>query len=50
MGSNRNSLFDLVQVKQNDAAAPARSFDDFTAPSAGPLAAFPRVTLERVVG
>ena len=47
-----HALFDLVQVKQNDAAAPARGFDDFTvtAPSAGPLAAFPRVTLERVVG
>lgn len=47
-----HGLFDLVQVKQNDLSAPARSFDDFTVtvPSAGPLAAFPRVTLEPVVG
>jgi CRISPR-associated protein Csd2 len=45
-------LFDLVQVKQNVLDAPARSFDDFsvTAPSAGLLAGFPRVTLERMVG
>jgi CRISPR-associated protein Csd2 len=47
-----HSLFDLVQVAQVDPATPARGFADFsvTAPATGPLAAFPRVTLERVVG
>jgi len=47
-----HSLFDLVQVKQNDPDAPARGFADFTvaAPPDGPLAGFPRVTLERIVG
>lgn len=47
-----HSLFDLVQVKPNDSDTPARSFADFTvtAPSAGLLAAFPRVMLERLVG
>lgn len=44
-----HSLFDLVQVKQNDPGEAARGFGDFTvtAPPAGPLADFPRVTLER---
>lgn len=47
-----HALFDLVQVAQGNPDAPAREFADFTvtAPAAGPLAAFPRVTLERVVG
>ena len=47
-----HSLFDLVEVKQNDPAAVARAFADFTvsAPAAGPLAGFPRVTLDRIVG
>lgn len=47
-----HSLFDLVQAKQNDPDAPAREFADFSvaAPPAGPLAGFPRVTLERIVG
>ena len=47
-----HSLFDLVEVKQNDPAATARAFSDFSvsAPAAGPLAGFPRVTLERIVG
>lgn len=47
-----HSLFDLVQVKQNDPGEVARGFGDFTvtAPPAGPLADFPRVTLERKVG
>jgi len=47
-----HSLFDLVQAKQNDPDAPAREFADFsvTAPPTGPLAGFPRVTLERIVG
>lgn len=46
------NLFDLVQVKQNAADTPARSFGDFSvaAPPAGPLDGFPRVTLERIVG
>lgn len=45
-------LFDLVQVRQNDAGAPARSFADFTvaAPPSGLLSGHPRVTLERIVG
>ncbi len=47
-----HSLFDLVQAKQNNPETPARSFADFsvTAPPAGPLDGFPRVTLERIVG
>ncbi len=47
-----HSLFDLIQVKQNDPGEAARGFGDFsvTAPPAGPLADFPRVTLERKVG
>jgi len=47
-----HSLFDLVQVKQNDPGEATRGFGDFsvTAPPAGPLADFPRVTLERKVG
>jgi CRISPR-associated protein Csd2 len=47
-----HALFDLVKVKQNDPAVPARGFSDFTveAPAAGPLTGFPRVTLERKVG
>lgn len=47
-----HSLFDLVQVKQNDPDTPARNFGDFSvaAPPAGPLEGFPRVTLERIVG
>ena len=47
-----HSLFDLVEVKQNDPAATTRAFSDFTvsAPAAGQLAGFPRVTLERIVG
>lgn len=47
-----HSLFDLVQVKPNDPDTPARSFADFTvtAPSAGILPEFPRVTLERRIG
>lgn len=47
-----HSLFDLVEVKQNDPAATPRAFSDFTvsAPEAGPLAGFPRVNLERIVG
>lgn len=46
-----HSLFDLVEVKQNAPDTPARGFGDFTvtAPPAGPLAGFPRVTLERLV-
>lgn len=47
-----HSLFDLIQAKQNNAGEPAREFSDFTvtAPPAGLLAAFPRVTLNRIVG
>ncbi|TAJ23224.1 MAG: type I-C CRISPR-associated protein Cas7/Csd2 [Rugosibacter sp.] len=47
-----HSLFDLVQVKQNDPDMPARGFGDFsvTVPPAGLLDGFPRVTLERIVG
>jgi len=47
-----HSLFDLVQVKQNKPGEAARGFGDFsvTAPPAGTLADFPRVTLERKVG
>ena len=47
-----HSLFDLVDVKQNDPAATTRAFSDFTvsAPVAGALAGFPRVTLQRIVG
>lgn len=47
-----HSLFDLVQVKQNDPGEAARGFGDFTvtAPPAGPLADYPRVMLERKVG
>lgn len=47
-----HSLFDLIRAKQNDPAATARAFSDFTvsAPPAGPLSGFPRVTLERIVG
>lgn len=47
-----HSLFDLIGAKQNDPAATARAFSDFTvsAPPAGPLSGFPRVTLERIVG
>jgi CRISPR-associated protein Csd2 len=47
-----HSLFDLVQVKQNNPDMPARGFTDFsvTAPPAGPLSGFPRVTLERLLG
>jgi CRISPR-associated protein Csd2 len=47
-----HALFDLIQVAQADPATPARSFSDFsvTVPNAGPLAAFPRVTLDRIVG
>jgi CRISPR-associated protein Csd2 len=47
-----HALFDLVEVKQNDPATAARAFSDFTvsAPTAGPLTGFPRVTLERIVG
>jgi CRISPR-associated protein Csd2 len=47
-----HSLFDLIEVRQNDPAAAARTFADFSvsAPAAGPLAGFPRVTLERIVG
>ena len=47
-----HTLFDLVQVAQNDAGVPARSFADFTvtAPPAGPLEGYPRVALERIVG
>lgn len=47
-----HSLFDLVQVKQNNLDTPARGFADFsvTVPSAGPLDGFPRVKLERIVG
>jgi CRISPR-associated protein Csd2 len=47
-----HALFDLVQVAQNDSDTPAREFADFTvtAPVAGPLEGFPRVTLERLVG
>ncbi len=47
-----HSLFDLVEAQQNDPAATARAFSDFTvrAPAAGPLAGFPRVTLERRTG
>jgi CRISPR-associated protein Csd2 len=47
-----HSLFDLIDVKQNNPAATARAFSDFavSAPAAGPLAGFPCVTLERIVG
>ncbi len=47
-----HSLFDLIEAKQNDPTVAARAFSDFTvsAPAAGPLAGFPRVTLERIVG
>lgn len=45
-------LFDLVQAERNDFDTRARGFGDFkvTAPDAGSLAGFPRVTLERIVG
>jgi CRISPR-associated protein Csd2 len=41
------ALFDLVQVAQNDPNNPARDFTDFSvfSPPAGPLTAFPGVTL-----
>jgi CRISPR-associated protein Csd2 len=44
-------LFDLVRAEANN-DGPARGFGDFTvtAPGAGPLPGFPRVTLERIVG
>ena len=47
-----HSLFDLIEVQQNDPAVAARAFSDFTvsAPAAGSLAGFPRVALERIVG
>lgn len=47
-----HALFDLVQVAQKDPDTPARGFTDFTvtAPVAGQLEGFPRVTLERLVG
>lgn len=47
-----HALFDPVRVVQGNPGAPAREFGDFTvtAPAAGPLAAFPRVTLEQVFG
>jgi CRISPR-associated protein Csd2 len=47
-----HALFDLVQVAQKDKDVPAREYNDFavTVPAAGPLAGFPRVTLERLVG
>lgn len=47
-----HALFDLIDAKPKQADAPARSFGDFdvTVPEAGALAAFPRVTLERIVG
>ncbi|WP_366141860.1 type I-C CRISPR-associated protein Cas7/Csd2 [Propionivibrio sp.] len=47
-----HSLFDLIEVKQNDPSIAARAFSDFTvsAPAAGPLAGFPRVALVRIVG
>jgi CRISPR-associated protein Csd2 len=45
-------LFDLVLAEPNNPDGPARGFGDFTvtAPAAGPLPGFPRVTLERIVG
>jgi CRISPR-associated protein Csd2 len=47
-----HTLFDLIQVAQNDASSPARDFTDFavTVPAAGSLEGYPRVTLERIVG
>jgi CRISPR-associated protein Csd2 len=47
-----HALFDLVKVAQVNPDAPAREFGDFsvTVPTAGSLSAFPRVSLERVVG
>lgn len=45
-------LFELIEAKANDPATPARDFSGFTvtAPPAGPVPGFPRVSLERVVG
>jgi CRISPR-associated protein Csd2 len=50
--ASAHALFDLVQVAQANPDAPARSFADFTvtAPAAGHLEGFSRVTLERIVG
>lgn len=47
-----HSLFDLIDVKQNDPAATPRAFSDFTvsAPAAGILPGFPRVRLDVRVG
>jgi CRISPR-associated protein Csd2 len=47
-----HALFDLIKVEQKQDEAAARGFSDFvvSAPAAGPLAAFPRVTLERIIG
>jgi len=45
-----HALFDLIEVAMRDPRAPARSFQDFslTAPADGPLAAFPRVEMQRM--
>lgn len=50
--ASAHALFDLIGAEQKQADVPARSFGDFavSAPAAGPLAAFPRVALERIVG
>jgi hypothetical protein len=47
-----HSLFDLVQVKQNNGYAPVRGLDDLkvVALSARPLKDHPRVGLECIVG
>ncbi|MCK9283441.1 MAG: type I-C CRISPR-associated protein Cas7/Csd2 [Rhodocyclaceae bacterium] len=47
-----HALFDQVKAVQTVPSASARSFADFTvtAPAAGTLSDFPRVTLERIVG
>lgn len=47
-----HALFDLITVAQVNPDAAARGFADFsvTAPPAGALTTFPRVTLERIVG
>lgn len=47
-----HALFDLIRAEQKNPDSPAREFADFsiTVPPAGSLEAFPRVTLDRIVG
>ncbi len=47
-----HALFDLIRAEQKNPDSPARDFADFsiTVPPAGSLEAFPRVTLDRIVG